>query len=87
MPLKVVPDEEGNVRFSVPTLSKLLSAEELSAQILRNLVHGFDSVAISNLLINMYAACRKLEESHRMFNILPFHDGVSWTSLYMVCTQ
>ena len=33
VPFNVVPDEKGNVRFSVPALSKLLSAEEISAQV------------------------------------------------------
>ena len=35
---------------------------------------------MGNFLINMYATCRKLEESRRMFNIPPFHDGVACTS-------
>ena len=34
VPFNVVPDEKGNVRFSVPALDKLLSPEEISAQVI-----------------------------------------------------
>ena len=84
---------EGVKADKVTALCILKTCRSMGAVKQASLIHdhvirnGFDSdVAIGNLLINTYAACGKLEESHRMFNILPFHDEGSWTSLYMVCT-
>jgi molecular chaperone DnaK len=37
VPFHVVPDENGNVRFSVPALGKLLSPEEISAQVIMDI--------------------------------------------------
>ncbi|XP_077227832.1 tetratricopeptide repeat (TPR)-like superfamily protein [Tasmannia lanceolata] len=50
--------------------------------------HGFDSdVFIGSSLIDMYAKCTRVDDSHRVFDLLPYHDAISWNSIIAGCVQ
>ncbi|CAL5347445.1 unnamed protein product [Camellia sinensis] len=50
--------------------------------------HGFDTdVYIGSSLIDMYANCTRVEDSCRLFNLLPHRDSVSWNSIIAGCVQ
>ncbi|CAM8940657.1 unnamed protein product [Rhodiola kirilowii] len=49
---------------------------------------GFDGdVYIGSSLIDMYANCARLEDSFRVFNLLPQLDNISWNSMIAGCVQ
>ncbi|KAJ8752328.1 hypothetical protein K2173_003964 [Erythroxylum novogranatense] len=41
------------------------------------------NVALANSLIDMYAKCGDITESHKMFSELPYRNLVSWTSMML----
>ncbi|XP_065861838.1 putative pentatricopeptide repeat-containing protein At3g23330 [Euphorbia lathyris] len=50
--------------------------------------HGFDQdVVIGSSLIDMYAKCTRVEDSLRLFNVLPQRDAISWNSIIAGCVQ
>ncbi|XP_024037882.1 putative pentatricopeptide repeat-containing protein At3g23330 [Citrus sinensis] len=50
--------------------------------------HGLDAnVCIGSSLINMYAKCARVEDSHRLFCLLPVKDAISWNSIIAGCVQ
>lgn len=50
--------------------------------------HGLDTdVYIGSSLIDMYANCTRVEDSYRVFNLLPQPDSVSWNSVIAGCVQ
>jgi pentatricopeptide repeat protein len=50
--------------------------------------HGLDTdLFIGSSLIDMYAKCTRLEDSHRVFGLLPRRDGISWNSIIAGCVQ
>ncbi|GAV65255.1 PPR domain-containing protein/PPR_2 domain-containing protein/DYW_deaminase domain-containing protein, partial [Cephalotus follicularis] len=50
--------------------------------------HGLDTdLFIGSSIIDMYAKCTRIEDSHRVFNLLPRRDGVSWNSIIAGCVQ
>ncbi|PHU21629.1 putative pentatricopeptide repeat-containing protein [Capsicum chinense] len=50
--------------------------------------HGFDKDEfIGSSLIDMYATCTRVEDSYRVFNLLPQKDDVSWNSIIAGCVQ
>ncbi|PON41546.1 DYW domain containing protein [Parasponia andersonii] len=49
---------------------------------------GFESdVFIGSSLIDMYAKCNRMEDSRRVFDLLPRHDATSWNSIIAGCVQ
>ncbi|KAF4352448.1 hypothetical protein G4B88_018880 [Cannabis sativa] len=49
---------------------------------------GFDSdVFIGSSLIDMYAKCTRMEDSLRVFDLLPCRDAISWNSIIAGCVQ
>ncbi|XP_062109345.1 putative pentatricopeptide repeat-containing protein At3g23330 [Humulus lupulus] len=49
---------------------------------------GFDSdVFIGSSLIDMYAKCTRIEDSRRVFDLLPRRDAISWNSIIAGCVQ
>lgn len=50
--------------------------------------HGFDAdVFIGSSLIDMYAKCTRVEDSHWVFCLLPQRDAISWNSIIAGCVQ
>ncbi|KAK1591148.1 hypothetical protein Q3G72_003039 [Acer saccharum] len=50
--------------------------------------HGLDTdLFIGSSLIDMYAKCTRLEDSHRVFGLLPRRDGITWNSIIAGCVQ
>nr|POF10035.1 putative pentatricopeptide repeat-containing protein [Quercus suber] len=50
--------------------------------------HGFDAdLFIGSSLIDMYAKCTRVEDSSRVFNLLPQRDSISWNSIIAGCVQ
>ncbi|KAJ7942859.1 Pentatricopeptide repeat-containing protein [Quillaja saponaria] len=50
--------------------------------------HGFDTdVYIGSSLIDMYAKCTRVEDSHSVFYLLPHRDAISWNSIIAGCVQ
>ncbi|XWS58627.1 hypothetical protein CRYUN_Cryun08bG0051000 [Craigia yunnanensis] len=50
--------------------------------------HRFDSDwYIGSSLIDMYANCAQIEDSCRVFNLLPQRDDISWNSIIAGCVQ
>ncbi|XP_041007823.1 putative pentatricopeptide repeat-containing protein At3g23330 [Juglans microcarpa x Juglans regia] len=50
--------------------------------------HGLDAdLFVGSSLIDMYAKCTCVEDSCRLFNLLPWHDGISWNSIIAGCVQ
>ncbi|XVF06737.1 hypothetical protein REPUB_Repub06bG0076300 [Reevesia pubescens] len=50
--------------------------------------HSFDSDwYIGSSLIDMYANCAQIEDSCRVFNLLPLRDDISWNSIIAGCVQ
>lgn len=50
--------------------------------------HRFDSdLYIGSSLIDMYANCARIEDSCRVFNLLPQKDDISWNSIIAGCVQ
>ncbi|KAL0015296.1 hypothetical protein SO802_002365 [Lithocarpus litseifolius] len=50
--------------------------------------HGFDAdLFIGSSLIDMYAKCTRVEDSCRVFNLLPQRDSISWNSIIAGCVQ
>ncbi|XP_059658292.1 putative pentatricopeptide repeat-containing protein At3g23330 [Cornus florida] len=63
----------------------VLKGKEIHGYAIR---HGFDAdVFIGSSLIDMYANCTWVENSHRIFCLLPQHDSVSWNSIIAGCVQ
>jgi pentatricopeptide repeat protein len=59
----------------------LQEGRRVHQQILEN---GYESdVFVGNRLINMYAKCWNVEDACRVFNEMPLHNVVSWTSLIL----
>ncbi|KAM7278153.1 hypothetical protein ACFE04_005287 [Oxalis oulophora] len=53
--------------------------KEIHGYTIRN---GFDvDVFIGSSLIDMYAKCSRVDDSHRVFNLLPHRDSISWNSI------
>ncbi|CAM0145838.1 unnamed protein product [Urochloa decumbens] len=38
-------------------------------------------ITVSNTLVTLYGKCGNIEDAHRLFDEMPFHDQVSWTAL------
>ncbi|KAK8542879.1 hypothetical protein V6N13_136569 [Hibiscus sabdariffa] len=50
--------------------------------------HLFDSdFYIGSSLIDMYANCARIEDSCRVFSLLPKRDDISWNSIIAACVQ
>ncbi|XP_016432389.2 putative pentatricopeptide repeat-containing protein At3g23330 [Nicotiana tabacum] len=50
--------------------------------------HGFDKDEfIASSLIDMYATCTRVEDSYRVFDLLPQKDDVSWNTIIAGCVQ
>ncbi|KAG2727880.1 hypothetical protein I3760_01G180100 [Carya illinoinensis] len=50
--------------------------------------HGLDAdLFVGSSLIDMYAKCTCMEDSCRLFNLLPWRDGISWNSIIAGCVQ
>ncbi|XP_015580630.2 putative pentatricopeptide repeat-containing protein At3g23330 [Ricinus communis] len=50
--------------------------------------HGLDGdVFIGSSLIDMYAKCTRVEDSLRVFSLLPRRDDISWNSIIAGCVQ
>ncbi|PIA36351.1 hypothetical protein AQUCO_03400325v1 [Aquilegia coerulea] len=50
--------------------------------------HGFDSdVFMGSSLIDMYGNCTRVEDSIRIFSLLPHRDAISWNSVIAACVQ
>ncbi|GLU08186.1 hypothetical protein SLE2022_251100 [Rubroshorea leprosula] len=50
--------------------------------------HGFDAdLFIGSSLIDMYANCTMVEDSCRVFSLLPQRDDISWNSVIAGCVQ
>ncbi|XP_031482992.1 putative pentatricopeptide repeat-containing protein At3g23330 [Nymphaea colorata] len=51
--------------------------------------YGFDKdVFIGSSLIDMYAKCTRVDDAHRVFNLLDSHrDAISWNSIIAGCVQ
>ncbi|XP_050215921.1 putative pentatricopeptide repeat-containing protein At3g23330 [Mercurialis annua] len=50
--------------------------------------HGLDrDVFIGSGLIDMYAKCTRVEDSLRVFSLLPARDAISWNSIIAGCMQ
>ncbi|XP_027166982.1 putative pentatricopeptide repeat-containing protein At3g23330 isoform X2 [Coffea eugenioides] len=50
--------------------------------------HGFDGDGfIGSSLIDMYANCTRVEDSYKLFSLLPQCDAVSWNSIIAACVQ
>ncbi|KAF8401916.1 hypothetical protein HHK36_012867 [Tetracentron sinense] len=50
--------------------------------------HGFDfDVFIGSSLIDMYAKCTRVDDSRRVFCLLPHRDAISWNSVIAGCVQ
>ncbi|KAJ4968358.1 hypothetical protein NE237_015059 [Protea cynaroides] len=50
--------------------------------------HGLDTdVFIGSSLIDMYAKCTRVDNSHRVFFLLPQRDAISWNSIIAGCVQ
>ncbi|KAK0607239.1 hypothetical protein LWI29_011999 [Acer saccharum] len=49
---------------------------------------GLDTdLFIGSSLIDMYAKCTQVEDSQRVFGLLPRRDGISWNSIIAGCVQ
>ncbi|KQJ92818.1 putative pentatricopeptide repeat-containing protein At1g68930 [Brachypodium distachyon] len=44
-------------------------------------------VTVSNALVTLYGKCGSIEDAHRLFDEMSFHDQVSWTALVMGYAQ
>ncbi|XVE62410.1 hypothetical protein DITRI_Ditri06bG0116000 [Diplodiscus trichospermus] len=63
----------------------VLKGKEIHGYALR---YGFDSDwYIGSSLIDMYANCARIEDSCRVFNLLPQRDDISWNSIIAGCVQ
>uniref|UniRef100_F6HMU0 DYW domain-containing protein n=1 Tax=Vitis vinifera TaxID=29760 RepID=F6HMU0_VITVI len=63
----------------------LLKGKEIHGYAIRN---GYDAdVFIGSSLIDMYAKCTRVDDSCRVFYMLPQHDGISWNSIIAGCVQ
>ncbi|CAK9166796.1 unnamed protein product [Ilex paraguariensis] len=63
----------------------VLKGKEIHGYAIR---HGFDEdVFIGSSLIDMYANCTRVEDSCRLFGLLPKRDDVSWNSIIAGCVQ
>lgn len=63
----------------------ILKGKEIHGYAIRS---GFDSdVFIGSSLIDMYAKCTRMEDSRRVFDLLPRHDAISWNSIVAGCVQ
>ncbi|KAA8521468.1 hypothetical protein F0562_012141 [Nyssa sinensis] len=63
----------------------VLKGKEIHGYAIR---HGFDAdLFIGSSLIDMYANCNRVEDSHRVFYLLPQQDSVSWNSIIAGCVQ
>lgn len=50
--------------------------------------HGFVvDVFIGSSLIDMYAKCTRVDDSRRVFDLLPQRDAISWNSIIAGCVQ
>ena len=64
---------------------EVIKGKEIHGYAIRS---GFDSdVFIGSSLIDMYAKCTRMEDSHRVFDLLPRHDAISWNSIIAGCVQ
>lgn len=63
----------------------ILKGKEIHGYAIR---HGFvGDVFIGSSLVNMYAKCTRIEDSFRVFNLLPQYDDISWNSIIAGCVQ
>ncbi|CAN4091106.1 unnamed protein product [Withania somnifera] len=63
----------------------VLKGKEIHGYAIR---HRFDKDEfIGSSLIDMYATCTRVEDSYRVFNLLPKKDDVSWNSIIAGCVQ
>ncbi|KDP40347.1 hypothetical protein JCGZ_02345 [Jatropha curcas] len=59
--------------------------KEIHGYVIRQGFHG--DVFIGSGLIDMYAKCARVEDSLRVFSILPQRDDISWNSIIAGCVQ
>ena len=65
--------------------ANLLNGKEIHGYAIRN---GYDSdLFIASSLIDMYAKCTRVDDSCRVFYLLPQHDNISWNSVIAGCVQ
>lgn len=63
----------------------LIKGKEIHGYAIR---HGFNrDVFIGSSLIGMYAKCARVEDSNRVFYLLPQKDSISWNSVIAGCVQ
>lgn len=63
----------------------VIKGKEIHGHAIRN---GFDAdVFIGSSLMDMYAKCTRMEDSLRVFDLLPRRDAISWNSIIAGCVQ
>ncbi|GMN53392.1 hypothetical protein TIFTF001_022523 [Ficus carica] len=63
----------------------IIKGKEIHGHAIRN---GFDAdVFIGSSLMDMYAKCTRMEDSLRVFDLLPRCDAISWNSIIAGCVQ
>ena len=70
-----------SVTAACANLAVLNCGEQVHGAIIRR---GFNkNLALANALIDMYAKCGSITESHKIFSEMPDRDLVSWTSMML----
>ncbi|KAF5176599.1 Pentatricopeptide repeat-containing protein, partial [Thalictrum thalictroides] len=68
-----------SVAASCANLAALTCGQQIHGGIIRR---GLESnFALTNALLDMYAKCGSIAESHRIFSEMPWKDVISWTSM------
>ncbi|KAF7087771.1 hypothetical protein CFC21_090934 [Triticum aestivum] len=66
----------------ISSCANLASLEEGAQFHCMALVSGLRPyITVSNALVTLYGKCGSIEDAHRLFDEMPFHDQVSWTAL------